>query len=218
MIINELIKESSLAVGVAPDDVFYVPMGRCSSSSEKKPCLYTFGIASCVGLLAKADNFAFLAHIDIGGHLGEDFECNWYQLPGGKWDVRFIKCNTTEKMLQAIRRSTIISPIEISLIYGDFYFASGSIQEDLLNKGIDRAIMVCESMGLECVRTEPIYSSSVLVDSRSGKIFLSDVLEANDKAEFVEERFDSKVSGHELESMLVENKGRLASFLEKFKK
>lgn len=232
MTVEEKVKKISLNVGVDPEKVKCILMGENSASTVEKPCLYTFALSTCVGLLAKTDGFAFLAHIDMGGLVGRSFERKWTQLPDGHWNGKIIGCDATKRMYSEIRRNKdlITSPIEISLIYGDFYCSSGTVQEELLNKGIDKVLMMCENDGLEAVRTEPIYSTSVLVDSRSGEVFLGDALDSEKKnfnfidknSERVsnqEENADnnSKNKKKELMSMLDDKKEILMVFLDRFR-
>ena len=50
-----------------------VNMGTIAIATDEKPCLFKFGLRTCIGLVGLTENFAFLSHIDMGGLIGNQW-------------------------------------------------------------------------------------------------------------------------------------------------
>ena len=50
-----------------------VNMGTNAIATDETPCLFTFGLGTCIGLVGLSENFAFLSHIDMGGLIGNQW-------------------------------------------------------------------------------------------------------------------------------------------------
>ena len=165
------------------NDVKAVNMDNYGVSTEDKPALFTFGLATCRGLVATSKNFAFLAHIDMGfGQNG--FETEYKQLPNGKWDTKVKRCNVTRDLYNSIyrNRDKITEPIEITVILGSFPVDENGIKSMLLERGINNTINMCaENLDITVNRLPNVSSTSVLVDSRSGKLILDKDLQRNEQ-------------------------------------
>lgn len=63
--IEEQLKKNRIT-DIKPEEVKYIPMWTSGVSTPDKPVLLTIGIGSCRGVIVKTNNFAFLAHVDMG--------------------------------------------------------------------------------------------------------------------------------------------------------
>ena len=152
-----------------------VDMGTNAIATDEKPCLFTFGLGTCIGLVALADNFAFLSHIDMGGLIGENqWEEEYRQLSNGKWDVITKGSKETRALYTAICRNKdkIKTPIDIILVEGICPVGKEDKHRILLESGLDKLEWMCmHNLGIK-INRKTIRSSSVLVDSRDRSVIL----------------------------------------------
>lgn len=163
-------------VNVVTGDEFTVGMGN-SAFSCSNTRLVTFGLSTCVGLAVVSNNFAFLAHLDMGGLVGNSFDVKWIPLGNGKYDVKSTKCIATEQLMNVIRKrkEQITSPLSVQLVFGGnkaqtVEFAKEMLQ--LLYQGLDEVFELCQNLGIAINKIPDGVSSTVTVDSKSGSILL----------------------------------------------
>lgn len=164
--------------GIDSSEVITVNMGKNAIATEAKPCLFTVGLATCIGLIGLAENFAFLSHIDmgglIGGLMGDQWETECRQLPNGKWNVKTKGCKETLALYNAIYRNKdkIKTPIDIILVEGICPVDKDDEHRRLLDRGLNSLEYNCmKSLGIS-INRRTVSSSSILVDSRNRKIVL----------------------------------------------
>ncbi len=153
-----------------------VNMGQHTTATDTKPCLFTFGLSTCIGLVGLADKFAFLSHIDMGGLMGDQWETEYRQLPNGKWDVRTKGCKETRGLYNAIYRNKdkIKTPIDIILVEGICPVDKEDEHRRLLESGLNNLERMCmQNLGIQ-INRKTISSSSILVDSRDGRVILGE--------------------------------------------
>lgn len=180
MIIQESNVESFLnnnkIEGINSTEVKPVNMGSNAIATDDKPCLFTFGLSTCIGLVGLGENFAFLSHIDMGGLMGDQWETEYRQLPNGKWNVRTKGCKETRALYNAIYRNKdkIKTPIDIVLVEGICPVDKEDEHRRLLDSGLNSLESMCmRNLGIS-INRRTISSSSVLIDSRNRRIVLGD--------------------------------------------
>ena len=163
---------------IVSGEEFTVGMGNsaCSYSNTR---LHTYGLVTCIGLAVVSKNFAFLAHLDMGGLIGNSFDQVWIPLDNGKYDIKSTKCIATEQLMDAIRkgREHIMEPLNVQLIYGyEKSFTQNEQKErmKLLCTGLNNVFELCQNLGITVNRIPDGISRSVTVDSKSGSILLGD--------------------------------------------
>lgn len=167
--------------GIDSSEVILVNMGANAIATEAKPCLFTFGLATCIGLVGLAENFAFLSHIDMGGLMGDQWETEYRRLPNGKWDVKTKGCKETEALYTAIYRNKdkIKTPIDIIIVEGICPVDKDDEHRRLLDSGLNSLEYMCmQDLGIQ-INRKTISSSSILVDSRDGRVILGEQHEMN---------------------------------------
>lgn len=167
--------------GIDSSEVIPVNMGQNAIATESKPCLFTFGLSTCIGLVGLAENFAFLSHIVMGELMGNQWETEYRQLPNGKWDVKIKGCKETRALYCAIYRNKdkIKTPIDIILVEGNFPVDKDNKYKKLLDSGLNSLEYMCmQNLGIS-INRRTVSSSSILVDSRNRKIVLGDRQEIN---------------------------------------
>jgi len=174
---------------IKSNEVKSVDMDMCDISSEDKPVLFTYGLATCIGLVATSKEFAFLSHIDMG-YGQNDFETEWIQLPDGKWDFNVKRCNITWELYNRIyqKRDEITKPIEVTVVLGSMPVDKNNTKRIFLERGIDNTINMCaKNLGITVNRLPNVNSTSVLVDSRNSKIILDKDLRIDEQEINIEE-------------------------------
>ena len=129
-----------------------VNMGENAIATDEKPCLFTFGLGTCIGLVGLAENFAFLSHIDMGGLIGDQWETQYRQLPNGKWEVRTKALKETKALYNAIYRNKdkIKTPIDIILVEGTCPVDKDNEHRRLLERGLDNLEHMCmQNLGIQ---------------------------------------------------------------------
>lgn len=163
---------------IVSGEEFTVLMGdsACSYSNTR---LHTYGLSTCIGLAVVSKNFAFLAHLDMSGIIGNSFDQVWIPLGNGKYDIKTTKCNATEQLMYAIRqrREYITEPLNVQLIYGYEKSITQNEQKErmkLLYTGLDNVFKLCQNLGITMNRIPDGISRRVTVDSKSDSILLGD--------------------------------------------
>lgn len=166
------------SVNIVGGEEFTVGMGNsaCSYSNTR---LHTYGLSTCIGLAVVSKNFAFLAHLDMGGLIGNSFDQVWIPLDNGKYDIKSTKCIATEQLMDAIRqrREYIMEPLNVQLIYGyEKSITQNEAKErmKLLCTGLNNVFELCQNLGITVNRIPDGISRRVTVDSKSGSILLED--------------------------------------------
>lgn len=152
-----------------------VNMDDYAVASKDKPILFTLGLATCIGLVATSKDFAFLAHIDMGGLGHNGFEEEWSQLSDGKWKQIIKSCKVTRELYNKIyqNRENIKQPIELTVVLGSMPVEETETRRIMLERGIDSVVKRCsENLGIAVNRLPNIKSQSVLVDSKNGEIII----------------------------------------------
>lgn len=180
--IDNFLKNNNIQ-NINSTEVKPVNMGGNAIATDEKPCLFTFGLGTCIGLVGLAENFAFLSHIDMGGLIGDQWETQYRQLPNGKWEVRTKALKETRVLYNAIYRNKdkIKTPIDIILVEGTCPVDNDNEHRRLLERGLDNLEHMCmQNLGIQ-INRKTISSSSILVDSRDKNVILGKQREINVK-------------------------------------
>lgn len=178
--IDNFLKNNNIQ-NINSTEVKPVNMGENAIATDEKPCLLTFGLNDCIGLVGLAENFAFLSHIDMGGLIGDQWETQYRQLPSGKWEVRIKTLKETKALYNAIYRNKdkIKTPIDIILVEGICPVDKEDEHWRLLESGLDNLERMCmQNLGIQ-INRKTISSSSILVDSRDRNVILGKQREIN---------------------------------------
>ena len=178
--IDNFLKNNNI-LNINSTEVKPVNMGKNAIATDEKPCLFTFGLSTCIGLVGLAENFAFLSHIDMGGLMGDQWETQYRQLPNGKWDVRTKALKETWALYNVIYRNKdkIKTPIDIILVEGTCPVDKENEHRRLLESGLDNLERMCmQNLGIQ-INRKTISSSSILVDSRDRNVILGKLREIN---------------------------------------
>ncbi len=171
--IDNFLKNNNIQ-NINSTEVKPVNMGENAIATDEKPCLFTFGLGTCIGLVGLAENFAFLSHIDMGGLMGNQWETQYRQLPNGKWEVRTKALKETWALYNVIYRNKdkIKTPIDIILVEGICPVDKEDEHRRLLESGLDNLEHMCmQNLGIQ-INRKTISSSSILVDSRDRNVIL----------------------------------------------
>lgn len=178
MLIRELdidnFLKNNIIQNINSTEVKPVNMGGNAIATDEKPCLFTVGLSTCIGLVGLAENFAFLSHIEMGGLIGDQWETQYRQLPNGKWEVKTKALKETWALYNAIYRNKdkIKTPIDIILVEGTCPIDKEDEHRRLLESGLDNLEHMCmENLGIQ-INRKIISSSSILVDSRDRSVIL----------------------------------------------
>lgn len=180
--IDNFLKNNNIQ-NINSTEVKPVNMGGNAIATDEKPCLFTFGLGTCIGLVGLAENFAFLSHIDMGGLIGDQWETQYRQLPNGKLEVRTKALKETKALYNAIYRNKdkIKTPIDIILVEGTCPVDKDNEHRRLLERGLDNLEHMCmQNLGIQ-INRKTISSSSILVDSRDKNVILGKQREINVK-------------------------------------
>ena len=178
--IDNFLKNNNIQ-NINSTEVKPVGMGGNAIATDEKPCLFTFGLITCIGLVGLAENFAFLSHIDMGGLMGNQWETQYRQLPNGKWEVKTKALKETWTLYNAIYRNKdkIKTPIDIILVEGTCPVDKEDEHRRLLERGLDNLENMCmQNLGIQ-INRKTISSSSILVDSRDKNVILGKQREIN---------------------------------------
>ncbi len=178
--IDNFLKNNNIQ-NINSTEVKPVNMGGNAIATDEKPCLFTFGLSTCIGLVGLAENFAFLSHIDMGGLMGDQWETQYRQLPNGKWEVKTKALKETWALYNAIYRNKdkIKTPIDIILVEGTCPVDKEDEHRRLLERGLDNLEHMCmQNLGIQ-INRKTISSSSILVDSRDKNVILGKQREIN---------------------------------------
>lgn len=178
--IDNFLKNNNI-LNINSTEVKPVNMGKNAIATDEKPCLFTFGLSTCIGLVGLAENFAFLSHIDMGGLMGDQWETQYRQLPNGKWEVRTKALKETWALYNVIYRNKdkIKTPIDIILVEGTCPVDKENEHRRLLESGLDNLERMCmQNLGIQ-INRKTISSSSILVDSRDRNVILGKLREIN---------------------------------------
>ena len=179
--IDNFLKNNNIQ-NINSTEVKTVNMGGNAIATDEKPCLFTFGLNTCIGLVGLAENFAFLSHIDMGGLMSSgQWEKQYRQLPNGKWEVRTKALKETWELYIAIYRNKdkIKTPIDIILVEGICPVDKEDEHWRLLESGLDNLERMCmQNLGIQ-INRKTISSSSILVDSRDRNVILGKQREIN---------------------------------------
>ena len=178
--IDNFLKNNNIQ-NINSTEVKPVNMGEKAIATDEKPCLFTFGLGTCIGLVGLAENFAFLSHIDMGGLIGNQWEKQYRQLPNGKWEVKTKALKETWALYNAIYRNKdkIKTPIDIILVEGTCPVDKEDEHRRLLERGLDNLEHMCmQNLGIQ-INRKTISSSSILVDSRDKNVILGKQREIN---------------------------------------
>ena len=178
--IDNFLKNNNIQ-NINSTEVKPVNMGENAIATDEKPCLFTFGLSTCIGLVGLAENFAFLSHIGMGGLMGDQWETQYRRLPNGKWEVRTKALKETWALYNVIYRNKdkIKTPIDIILVEGTCPVDKENEHRRLLESGLDNLERMCmQNLGIQTNR-KTISSSSILVDSRDRNVILGKQREIN---------------------------------------
>lgn len=159
-----------------------VSMDNYEITDNRKDMLFTRGLATCTALVAIADNFAFLAHIDNGPFSRNSFGNSVRQNQDETEHSTVKTCKMVEQLLLEIyqRRNEITPPIHIQLVIGGMPLPAEDIHRKLTEDGICRLINICNNnLGINAVRVPNGRATAVLVNSETKEIILD---ESFDKA------------------------------------
>ena len=180
--IDNLLKNNNIQ-NINSTEVKPVNMGENAIATDEKPCLFTVGLSTCIGLVGLAENFAFLSHINMGmgGLMNDQWETQCRQLPNGKWEVRTKALKETRALYNAIYRNKdkIKTPIDTILVEGTCPVDKEDEHRRLLERGLDNLEHMCmQNLGIQ-INRKTISSSSILVDSRNKNVILGKQREIN---------------------------------------
>lgn len=150
------------------EQVKAVSMGEIETTTNDKKILFTFGLASCIGIYIYSKNFGILGHIDSGDMFDQHFEQEYKQI-NGKWVRITGEFKQIGKIMYIIRKNIteIVTPIKIGMIIGN---NASIMSEDAIRKldfAIDLIIRITKNMGLSIEKQAPIISSTVIVDTKN---------------------------------------------------
>ena len=137
-------------------------------TDEKIRALYTDSLATCIALYAICDDFAFLAHIELGS-LSDDFE---HEKIGIRYYVTW--CNTITELLtqRNIRKDEIKSPINIGTILGTMPVDENNIYRQKIEQGISILESQCAEMNIDVNRVPNNLSEFVFIDHNTKKLMI----------------------------------------------
>ena len=175
--IDNFLKNNNIQ-NINSTEVKPVEMWENAIATDEKPCLFTFGLDTCIGLVGLADKFAFLSHIDMGqgsiGNMSRQWNIAFQQLPNGKTNVITKGCKEPIALYNAIYRNKdkIKTPIDIILVEGICPVDKENEHRKLLESGLENLEHMCmKNLGIQ-INRKTISSSSILVDSRDRNVIL----------------------------------------------
>lgn len=167
-IISDFLKKNQIN-SVSSNEVEFVNQGCFASTNNKIKGLYTQSLATCIGLIAYCDAFAFLAHIQLGS-LSNNFK---HEKFGDKNIVTW--CNTISDLLIEINinKKNIGSSINIGLVLGCMPVDENNIYRQKIEQGISILINQCEKNGIIINRMPNLFSEIVFFEQNGQKLFLN---------------------------------------------
>ncbi len=152
------------------NEVKYIEQSFNASTDEKIKGLYTQGLGSCVALLAFCNEFAFLAHIELGLN-SRNFEQETINS-----EIKINYGNFIKDLLSEInkRKENISSPINIGLILGVSPVNENNIFRQRIEEGIDFVTNECERQNISVNRIPNYASILVMFDQIGQRLYLNE--------------------------------------------
>ncbi len=149
------------------EQVKAVSMGEIEATTNDKKILFTFGLASCIGIYIYSKDFGILGHIDPGDMFDSHFEHEYKQI-NGKWIRTTGQFKQTGEIMYKIRQhNEFVTPIKIGMIIG---VDAPIMSKDAIKKldfAIDLIVRMTKDMGVPVEKQTPIISSTVIVDTEN---------------------------------------------------
>lgn len=152
----------------------FVKMCEYGAATQEKPLLLTVGLQSCIALIAYAQNFSFLAHMNVyKGNWKQDFTINHRN--------EITKCKRIDDLYHEIlkNKSKIKQPINIGLVLGVNPVEKDYISRKILEKDLIALFEKLRANNIVGVRLPDIKTFSFILDSRNGKIIQDGVENQN---------------------------------------
>ncbi len=146
------------------DLINYAPMHGFAVATKEKPLLYIDDLQCCIGLMAYAQNFGFLAHISTINMDGEDYYLNENKKP--------VKLKRTEDLLEHILKNKefIKTPIKINILVGVAPLKENHQSKILIIEAIKELIIRLNECGIEAYYDGEIYEWCFILDTRNGQL------------------------------------------------